>query len=168
MFLIVIIVILLIVGYIFISIKMNNLRYRAEQHVLKDTGISSSNINSGISKGLEKKYLEKLLEENSNFTEESLKALLKEYVNNIINRESINEFSQAVCEKIEKDSKINKIKDMSFKRVNINYYGNSKLNAIVVYTDNRDEYNIFLRCTISDEKIKLDKYQISRGVVVGF
>ena len=59
------------------------------------------------------------------------------------------------------------MKAMEFRRTNINYYGNSRLNAIVVYTDNRDEYNVYLNCSILGDKIQLDKYQISKGVAVG-
>ena len=57
---------------------------------------------------------------------------------------------------------------MQFVRCNINYYANSKLSAIVTYTDNRDEYNIYLNCSIIEEQIQLERYQISKGAVVGF
>ena len=69
---------------------------------------------------------------------------------------------------MQKDSKIDKMQTMEFKRTNISYYGDSKLNAIVVYTDNRDEYNVYLNCSILDNRVQLDKYQISKGAVVGF
>lgn len=161
-------IILVIVGFIFISIKIDNLKYRAKQQVLKNTGISSSDINAGITGSFEKKHLKNFLEEHPSFTEESIKELLRNYTVQIFNRNSINEFSQTVCEKMQKDSKLEKMQDMEFRRTNIHYYGNSKLGAIVVYTDNKDEYNVFLTCSILGEKIKLDKYQISKGAVVGF
>lgn len=167
-FLIFLVVVAFIVIYIFIQVKINNLKYRAKQHILKDTGISSSNINEEITKGMEKKQLEKFLAENSNFTEESIKDLLKQYTVQMFNRNQINEFSQIVCEKIQKDSKMDKMQSMEFRRVNINHYSNGKLCAIVVYTDNRDEYNVYLYCSVVENEIQLDKYQINKGAVVGF
>lgn len=167
-FIILLVIGLFFAGFIFISIKIHNLKYRAKQQLLKNTGISSSDINAGINGSFEKKYLQKFLDENPNYTEESIKELLKNYTVQIFNRNSINEFSQTVYEKINKDSKLEKMQLMEFRRTNISYYGNSKLNAIVVYTDNRDEYNVYLTCSMIDEKIQLEKYQISKGAVVGF
>lgn len=154
--------------FIFINVKISNFKYRAKQQVLKNTGISSSDINAGITGSFEKKHMEKFLSEHPEFTEESIKDLLKQYTVQIFNRNSINEFSQSVYEKMQKDSKLEKMQTMEFRRANINYYGNQKLNAIVVYTDNRDEYNVYLNCSILGNRIQLDKYQISKGAVVGF
>ena len=155
-------------GFIFISIKISNLKYRARQHILKDSGISSSDITAGITGSFEKKHLQNFLQEHSNFTEESIKDLLKQYSIQIFNRNSINEFSQTVYEKMQKDSKLEKMQNMQFRRANITYYGNSKLNATVVFTDNKDEYNVYLICSILGDRIQLDKYQIAKGAVVGF
>jgi len=69
---------------------------------------------------------------------------------------------------MQKDSKLDKMQTMEFRRTNINYYENSKLNAIVVYTDNRDEYNVYLNCSVLGNRIQVDKYQILKGAVVGF
>ena len=159
---------LVFVGFIFISVKINNLKYRAKQHILKNTGISSSEINAGITNAFEEKHVKKLISEHPNFTEESLKDNLKEYTENLFNRNSISQFSQTVNEKIQKDSKLDLMQTMQFVRCNINYYANSKLSAIVTYTDNRDEYNIYLNCSIIEEQIQLERYQISKGAVVGF
>ena len=167
-FIIFIVIALIFAGFIFINIKMENLKYRAKQQILKNTGISSSDINAEITGNFEKKYLQKFLEEYPSFTEESIKDLLRQYTIDIFDKNSINEFSQTVYEKIQKDSKLAKMKTMEFRRTNINYYGNSKLNAIVVYTDNKDEYNVYLNCSILADKIQLDKYQISKGAVIGF
>lgn len=167
-FVLFLIIVLIFAGIIFINIKMSNLKYRAEQHVLKNTGVSFSDINAGITGNFEKKHLKKFLEENPSYTEESIKDLLKEYTVQIFNRNSISEFSEEVCEKMQKDSKIEKLQSMEFKRANINYYSDLKLKAIVVYTDNRDEYNVYLTCSVIDNIVKLDKYQITKGSVVGF
>lgn len=164
---ILLIIVLLFVGLIFINTKINNLKYRAKQQVLKNTGISSSDINAGIAGGLEKKHLQKFLEENPNFTEESIKELLKQYAIQICNKNQINEFSQEVCEKIQKDSKLDKMQNMEFRRVNINSYGKSVLGGVVVFTDNRDEYDVYLTCDVLENEIKVNKYQILKGVAVG-
>lgn len=167
-FLILLVIILFFAGLIFINIKMSNLKYRAKQQVLRNTGISSSDINATMTSSFEKKYLEKFLTDNPNFTEESIKELLKKYTVRLFNREAINEFSQAVCEKIQKDSKLDKMRTMEFKRANINYYVGQKIKAVVVYTDNKDEYNVYLECSILTDEIQVDKYQILKGAVVGF
>ena len=164
----IIILILVVAVIIFINIKINNLKYRAKQQILKNTGVSSSEINETVTEGLEKIHMDKLLQDNSNFTEDYLKEQLKEYVTNLIDGNIINQFSQKVRDHILKDSKIDKLKNMEFKRVNINYYSNHKFSAIVVYTDNRDEYNINLYCSIINNQILLDRYQIAKGMVVGF
>lgn len=167
-FLVFLVIVLLFVGFIFVNIKINNLKYRAKQHILKDTGASSADISATINSGFEKKQLQKFLEDNNEFTEDSIKELLKTYTIKIINMEVIEEFSQTVIEKMQKDSKLQKIRNMEFRRVNINFYAKSKLNAIVVYTDNRDEYNVYLNCSILNNKVILDRYQISKGAVIGF
>lgn len=167
-FIVLLVIGLIFAGFIFISIKINNLKYRAKQQVLRNTGISSSDISAGITGSFEKKHVQKFLEEHPNHTEESIKELLKNYTVQIFNRNSINEFSQTVYEKMQKDSKLEMMQSMEFRRTNINYYGNGKLNAIVVYTDNRDEYNVYLMCSVLGNRIQVDKYQISKGAVVGF
>ncbi len=167
-FIVFLVIALIITGFLFINMKIGNLKYRATQHVLKNTGASSSNINAEITGGLEKKHLQKFLEEHPSFTEESIKDLLNQYTIQIFKRNAINEFSQAVYEKMQKDSKLDKMQSMEFRRTYISHYGNSKLNAVVVYTDNKDEYEVYLTCSILDDRVQLDRYQILKGAVVGF
>ena len=163
------IIVLLILGvFIFVSIKINNLKYRAKQQILKNTGISSSDINRGMSSAFEKKHLERFINEHSNYTEESLKEELKQYTNQLINKNLVNEFSDKIHEKIQKDAKLEKLQKMEFKRINISYYNDSKLCATAIYTDNRDEYEINITCNILEDKIQVDDYRISKGAVVGF
>ena len=153
---------------LFISIKLGNLKQRAKQHVLKNSGLSTSDFSAGIASSFEKKHLEKFLSEFPSFTEESLKDLLKQYSVQLFNRNEMNEFSQNVNEKMQKDSKLDKMQTMEFRRTTISYYAASKLNATVVYTDNRDEYELFLGCTMVDNQIQVDSYRISKGAIVGF
>lgn len=162
-----IIFILVIVVITFISIKLSNFKYRAKQEILKGTGISSSEINSGITGTFEKKHLGSFLNEHPNYTEESIKELIKQYATSIISKDSISEFSEEVCKKMQKDSKIEKLQSMQFKRINITGYNSQRLNAMAVYTDNKDEYNMYLIFNILGNEIQLMKYQISKGSVVG-
>lgn len=167
-FIIFLIFVVFIVGFIVINIKIGNLKYRASQQILRNTGISSSDINAGISENFEKKALQRFLSEHSEYTEDSIKELLKQYTFQIFNRNPIDEFSQEVCKKIQKDSKLNKMQNMEFKRININYYQKPKLLAIVVVTDNKDEYNITLTCKVLEDKIQVESYRIDQGAVLGF
>ena len=167
-FVIFLIFVVFIVGFIVINVKIGNLKYRASQQILKNTGTSSSDINEGISESFEKKALQRFLSEHPEYTEDSIKELLKQYTFQIFNRNLIDEFSQEVCKKIQKDSKLNKMQNMEFKRININYYQKSKLLAIVVVTDNKDEYNIMLICKVIEGKIHVESYRIDHGAVLGF
>ncbi len=168
LFFIIIIIVLFLVGFIFISTKLGDLTHRAKQQVLKNTGFSSSEIQSSVIGSVEKRHLKKFLEDHANFTEESIRDLLRKYATHLLNRDSINEFTQTVYEKMQSDSKIEKMQNMEFKSASINYYSNTKLNAIVIYTDNKDEYDIYLYCSVLGDRIQLDKYQISKGAAVGF
>lgn len=163
-----IIVIIILVLFVFVNIKLNNFKERAKQEILKNTGLSSSDISTGVTNSVEKKHLENFLREHPEYTEESIRELLKEYSIKLFNKNLTDEFSEELKDKAISDSKLDKMQAMEFKRANINYYGNSKLNTIVVFTNNRDEYNVYLYCNIIDGKIQVNKYQITKGAVVGF
>ncbi len=164
----IIILIILVIAFVFASTKLGNLKYRAKQQVLKNTGLSSSNLNAGFSEALEKKHLEKFLMDNPNYTEESIKELIKQYAEQLLQKNANNLFSETVCQKMQDDKKIDKLQSMQVTRVNINYYKDGKFGAMVIYTDNRDEYNLFLNFAGAGEGMQLEKYQISKGAVVGF
>ena len=163
-----IIFLLFIALLIFISIKISNLKYRATQHVLKNTGISTVDITAGINNSFEKKYIDKFLQEHPSYTEDSIKDLFREYANKIINRNLISQFDESVCEKIQTDSKLDKMQEMEYRRTHIAYYRDSKLGAMVIFTDGKDEYNVHINCNILEEELRVEKYQINRGAVVGF
>ena len=166
------IIFLLLVGviviYAVVSIKIGNLKYRAKQQILRNTGASSANISATIDEGIETKQMEKLLKDYPNFTEENIKTILKQYSVKLIQRNRISEFSEDVCEKMQKDSKLEKMMNMIFKRINIKNYRDSFFIATIIYTDNRDEYNLDLYCNIVDDKIIVQKYSCSKGQVLGF
>ena len=159
---------LIFAGFIFINVKMNNLKYRAKQQILKDTGISSSNIDEGFMNSVEKKTLERFLGEHPEFTEESIKKLLEQIAMDLVNKNQRSEFCEKVCEKMQNDSKLEMMRNMEFKRININYYKNSIFTAIAVFTDNKDEQKININCSTTNNEIRVDSYQIVRGAVVGF
>lgn len=160
--------ILFLVALLFISTKVGNLKHRATQHVLRNSGISSSEISAGFSSNIEKMHLEKFLRDFPNFTEDSLKNSFKQYSIHLFNKNPINEFSQNVNEKMQKDSKLDKMQNMEFKRTTVDYYSSSRLNITVVYSDNRDEYELFFDCTIVENQFKITNYKISKGAVLGF
>ena len=166
--LIFLIIIGIFVAFIYVNVKIQNLKGRAIKQVFRNNGVSF-NLNEEISKGFEKSGLKKFLEDNSTFTEESIKEILQQYINKIIEKNSISEFSEGVCQKMQNDSKIEKLKNMQFVRVNITQYNSNtkKLVGNVVYTDNRDEYNVFLICNVMGEKIKLENYRINKGEELG-
>ena len=84
-FIIFLIFVVFIVGFIVINVKISNLKYRAGQQILRDTGISSADINAGISESFERKALQRFLSENPEYTEDSIKELLKQYTFQIFN-----------------------------------------------------------------------------------
>ena len=97
-FFVFLVIVLIFAGFIFINVKMNNLKYRAKQQILKDTGISSSNIDEGFMNSIEKKTLEKFLGEHPEFTEESIKKLLEQIAMDLVNKNQRSEFCEKVCE----------------------------------------------------------------------
>ena len=167
-YLIILVIIAIFAIFIFVNIKISNFKYRAKQQLLRNTGISNSDINSNINESIEKKHLQNFLSENNTYTEESIKELLKKCAINLLQKNVIPEFTQDVCEKIQRDSKLDKLKDTEFKKVFINHYKNLKLTANVVFSDNRDEYNIALNCTVTENNIQVYNYMIIKGAVLGF
>lgn len=157
-----------IVGLIFIQTTLDNAKYRAKQQILQNTGFSGAEINAGISNAFDKKFTEKFLAEHPSYTEDSIKEKIKQYAVDLINRNQNVDFDQELINKMQTDKKIDKFQTMEFKRVNIQGYGREKLNTVVVYTDNRDEYCIFLYSTVTNDDIHVNKYQIMQGNVVGF
>lgn len=163
-----VLVVLLIVGYCIISTKLSNLRYRAEQSVLKDTPISTSNINAAISGGRDKKTVEKFLAENSMYTEQSIKERMNGIAMQIIQRVPNQELSEKVQSKMQKDSKLDKIQRMQLKRIDLAYYKEGQVGTYFTYTDNRDEYLFTLDCNLVGQSIIANKYGVTKGATVGF
>lgn len=163
-----IIFILIIIFVAFISIKISDLKDRAVQHVLKDTGFSRADINKEINKGFEKKQVEHFLQEHSEYTEESLKKLFENYCSSLFNRTAINEFNASVCDKMQKDSKLDKMLNMQYIRTDILGANNKMINSLNIYSDGKDEYNVYLYCNLEENKIIVNRYLIVKGAMIGF
>lgn len=168
MWIMVIILIAILGIYIFVSIKISNLKYRAKQHILKDTIVSSANINAEVQNAIGGKVEKKFLADFPNYTQESLYQLVQECAENIKKKNMTRIMSDKVKEKIEKDKKIDLINEKTYKRMIINGYGGQRLNATVIYEDNRDEYEIQLYYIIQENNLMLDEYTIVKGAVLGF
>ncbi|BBF43847.1 hypothetical protein lbkm_2535 [Lachnospiraceae bacterium KM106-2] len=163
------IIVLLFVALIaFIGIKVNNLKTRAREHLLKGTPISDSNIHAGMSNMMEKKHVTKFLNEHPNYSEQSIKELLHSYAEQIMHRNTLPEFSEKVVSKMQGDKKLDKIQTMQFKRTTFIAYGANILAADVVYADRRDEYGIMLNCRVNGDQITVDKYRSDKGDALGF
>lgn len=155
---------------IFISVKINNLKYRAKQSVLNKVGIGDSNVSSASDKIIEKTILNKFLQNHPSYSEESIKSLIQDIALQIVNRNLSYDAEQEVIDKIPNDSKLDKFNGKEPKRVNLNAY-NEKYGLFggkVVFSDNRDEYELYLRFKLTGDNLKVTKYQIQKGMVVGF
>lgn len=153
---------------IVIGVAIDNFKNRAIQHVLKNTGASQADVDSGISGEFEKIHMSKFLAEHTNYTEESIKQILTNFAYSLINKNSLSEFSEKVNDKMINDTKLEKLREMTYKRTTINMYLRNRISAIVVFATERDEYNIGLECNVSNGNVILERYNISKGNPLGF
>lgn len=167
-FIVIIGIIVLLGGYIFIKIKINNLRYRAEQHVLGGMGLGSANINAAINASQEQGALTKFLAENPSFTEKSLKDTIYAYALNIINGQNNNLMSPKVLEEMAKDSRLEIMRPMTFVRINLLAYRSNKMSAIAVFTDSKDEYQLMINLSIQNGQLYIESFDSMKGMTKGF
>lgn len=163
-------IILFMIIAIVLSTVLGNLRNRATQTILKDTPFSNSAINKTTENVLGKRATKKFLEEHGNiYTEESIKDYFVEAGRHLINKESMSEFSEKVVEKMNNDSKLNKLQQAQITRVSIMSYARNILTVFVVANDGRDEYMITMYSSVNANGVaSIDKYTIQKGVAVGF
>lgn len=164
----IIIGIILFLGIILISNKIANLKSRAIQHALKGTGFSSVEQFGVAGKIIEKPYIEKIIKENPEYTEELIKEKFINFATQLFNKNPINQFSEKVCEKMQHDSKLEKIADMQFQRIQIVGYSNKYIIANGVYNDNKDEYRMVFDARIENGDINLIRYSIDKSFEIGF
>lgn len=164
---VIILIIFFVVG-IFIATKIAELKTRAREHLLKGTGFSYSEINGKIDNSMDETKAKKFLAAHPEYTLESIKELIKNFAIKIINKTEIKEFSPKLVEKMQSDSKIDKLAKMEFKRVNIGAANTNFLSGIVTYSDGRDEYCLGIDINYSENKLTILRYYIYRGAEIGF
>ena len=164
-----IIVVAIVIGLIFLNVKMSNLKYRAKQSVLNKVGVGQSNMVSTTDDLIEKGKLKKFLENHPTYTEDSIKQTLKDIALEIVNKNLTHSADPKVIEKLSNDVKITKYSNMQIVGCSINGYNENAglFMAKVTFTDSRDEYMMFLRFQLSKDELILTKYQVQKGAVVG-
>ncbi len=164
----VIIFIIALAALVGISIFISNLKHRAMQHVMKGSSISESNIHQSIYHSFGKKHMEKYLTDHPEATEDSVKDKFLTYVNALLQKNSIPQFSSSVISKMENDKKLEKLSTMQLKAFNIITYKDAMLNLQFTYSDDKNDYNLTLFCKADGETYILNNYRIDKGAVVGF
>ena len=106
LFVIIIIAIILFAIYMFIGVKVDRLKYRATQHVLKDTPFNSANIDATMEGAIGGEIVKKFLTDFPNYTEESLFQLARQCAESIRNKTVMEIMSEKVRQKMETDKKI--------------------------------------------------------------
>jgi len=165
--LIVVVLILLAIGGIFIKTKINNLKYRAKQQMLGTVGLSNANINANFNQMQENKALEKFLGEYPNYTEKIIKDTFYSFALNIINVQNNGYMSEKVLNKMSKDNMLNVFRTLSFTRINILGYKNDQFYVVVVFSNERDEYQITMNISMQNNLFYIDSYDSMRGMVKG-
>lgn len=165
---IILLILLVLIGVgVFIKIKINKAVYRGRQATLNKFGLGNANIGSAVNKMEEKVALNNLLADNPNLTEQIIKDTVFNYSQMILNRQNNGMFSEKVLNNVMNDKLIDTVRNMQFKRVNIIFYSNKMFEAMVVYTDQRDEYEMLVFANIRENGIVVDNYSLRKGDVVG-
>lgn len=166
----IVIIILIFIIIIAASIALGKVKNRAMQTVLKDTPFSDSAINKTTQNILGKKATKKFLEEHGNkYTEESINTYLMEIGQHLINKDSMDVFSQKVTDKMMNDAKLSKLQQAQFSRVCIISYARNVLTWFVVGNDGKDEYQITVWANVDESGIRsIKEYRVQKGVAVGF
>ncbi len=168
LFVIIIIAIILFAIYMFIGVKVDRLKYRATQHVLKDTPFNSANIDATMEGAIGGEIVKKFLTDFPNYTEEILFQLVRQCAESIRNKTVMEIMSEKVRQKMETDKKIEILIQKQYKRMSVSAYGRGRLNVLVTYADTRDEYDLSLFFKTQENTLWLDEYVIQKGNMLGF
>ena len=165
------VIFIVIIGVgLFLKFKLNNARYRAKQTVLNKVGLGQSNVVAATDNAMEKGKMKRFLENHPQYTEDSIKQVIKDFAMEVVNGNLTHSADEKVIEKLANDSKIRKYAGMQI--VGCTLYGyNEKAGLFVgkvTLSDNKDEYMLFLRFQLEGDELRLTKYQIQTGAVVGF
>lgn len=167
-FLVIIIIVILLAIYMFISIKVDKLKYRAEQHILKETPFNRANIDATMDGAIGGELIKKFLADFPHYTQESLFQLFQKCAENIRSKNRIEIMSEKVTQKMGNDKKIEILAQKQYKRMSMTAYGRGRLNVSIIYADARDEYNLSLFFKIQEKTLLLDEYVIQKGNMLGF
>lgn len=165
---VIIVIVLVLVLLFWIGIKVNGLKDRATQHILRDTPLSAANIYGRLNHAVGGRVEEKFLKDFPDYTKESLQQFIQETAMDIKEKRQKDNMSDKVKQKMMVDDKISMFFEKAHKRDVIEAYGNGRLNVTVIYADQRDEYGLALFYKILDNKLILDDYTIKKGVTLGF
>lgn len=160
--------IILVGGICAIAYFSSTFSSRIRGTILKDTPFSESSQVGFIDSAVEVGYKNKFLQEHPEYTEESIKNLVYQYVVQLFNKNPLNEFAPSIHKKMQKDSKLDKLKNMQYVRSSFAFYGNSRLSMKLIFSDTRDEYIVQVGCLLKPGAIEFHNYYISRGAVLGF
>jgi len=94
-----------------IAYVTSTLGSRVRGTILKDTPFSESSQVGYIDSAVESGYKNKFLQEHPEYSEESIKNLVYQYVIQIINKNPLNEFAPSIQKKMQKDAKLDKFKN---------------------------------------------------------
>ena len=165
---VILLILLVLIGVgVFIKIKINKAVYRGKQATLNKFGLGNANIGKSVNQMQEKAALNKLLADNPNLTEQFVKDTVFNYSQMILNRQNNGMFSEKVLNRVMSDKLVDTVRNMQFKRVNVIFYSGKMFESIVVYTDQRDEYEMLVFANITENGIVVSDYSLRKGDVVG-
>lgn len=164
----IILIIVIFAVVMFITIKVENIKKRAVETMLKDTPLSASNRSNFRSSAQESMFMKNFLDKHPEYTEESFKELIKNYVYQIINKNVIPEMEEKVITKMQNDNKLDKLLNMEFVRANLVAYVNNSLTGAVTFSDGKDEYELDICIKEEENQFKIINYGIEKGIELGF
>lgn len=165
----VIIVIVIVLAIIFwIGIKVDKLKERTMQHILKDTPLSESNMRANWNNAIGGRVEERFLKDFPNYTKESLDEFIQQTVSDLREKRATDILSEKVKQKMVADEKLVEFLEKTYKRTAIEAYGNGRFNVTVIYADEKDEYGLALFYKIQNNQLILDEYSIKKGAMLGF
>lgn len=153
---------------IFIAVKVDNIKRRAVETMLKDTPLSASNRSNFRSSAQESMFMKNFLDKHPEYTEESLKELIKNYADQIINKNVIPEMEEKVTTKMQNDNKLDKLLNMEFVRTNLVAYINDCFTGTATFSDGKDEYELNICIQEKEKQFKIVSYRIGKGIELGF
>lgn len=165
---IIIVIAVILAPIIFISIKINNFKYRVGQHVLGKVGFGAADVNAKINDIQEDQVIDNFLKVYTTYNEQMVKNTIQQISNSILNNQNNGLISNDVLDKMNTNQMLAGIRGMSFVRSNLLAFRSpDKLSALSVYTDGRDEYQIMMFLSIQNSNWFVEKIDVMRGMIKG-